>query len=99
MDNGQGRQFRLVAQSFRLEESQAQEALSGNISSGPASGSLFSLDEPLSPNVAAALSLVGYNIVTLPDAFAGKHGVLDPEIIDLALTLDTAGEVVANPIT
>ena len=52
------------------------------MSSGPASGPLLLLDESLSPNVAAALRLVGYNIVTVPDAFAGKHGVLDPEIIE-----------------
>ena len=40
------------------------------------------IDESLSPNVAQALKLVGYDSMTVPEAFPGKVGVLDPDIID-----------------
>ena len=43
---------------------------------------LFLLDESLSQNVARALKLVEYNIVTVLEAFEGRSGVLDPEIIE-----------------
>ena len=50
--------------------------------SGLASEPLFLLDESLSPNVAKALKLVEYSIVTVAEAFGGRRGVLDPEIIE-----------------
>ena len=42
----------------------------------------FLIDESLSPNVAQALKLVGYDAVTVSEAFTGRAGVLDPDIID-----------------
>ena len=42
----------------------------------------FLLDESLSPNVARALKLVGYDSVTVSEAFSNRVGVVDPEIID-----------------
>ncbi len=53
--------------------------MTGNIVSNP-DEPLFLLDESLSPSVAAALRLVGHNVVTVRDALAGL-GVLDPDII------------------
>lgn len=43
---------------------------------------LFLLDESLSQNVAKALKAVEYNIVTVREAFEGRSGVLDREIIE-----------------
>lgn len=43
---------------------------------------LFLLDESLSRNVAKALKLVGYDVVTIYETFGGRLGVLDPEIIE-----------------
>jgi predicted nuclease of predicted toxin-antitoxin system len=45
---------------------------------------LFLLDESLSPNVAKALCLVQYKFITVFEAFGGRSGVLDPEIIEWA---------------
>lgn len=45
---------------------------------------LFLLDESLSPNVAKALRLVGYNFTTVFEVFEGRFGVPDPKIIDWA---------------
>ena len=40
------------------------------------------IDESLSPNVAKALKLVGYESVTVPEIFEGEVGVTDPDIIN-----------------
>lgn len=42
----------------------------------------FLLDEQLNPSVADALQKVGYNIVSIKEAFDGRPGVLDPEVIE-----------------
>jgi hypothetical protein len=42
---------------------------------------LLLVDESLSPNVAKALKLVEYNATTVREAFGGRSGVSDPEII------------------
>lgn len=39
------------------------------------------IDESLSPNVAKALKLVGYESITVPEIFSGRRGVTDPDII------------------
>lgn len=54
--------------------------MTGNIVSNLHEPPLFLLDESLSPTVANALKLVGYNFVTVRDAFSTR-GVLDPDII------------------
>ena len=43
---------------------------------------LFLLDESLVRNVARALGLVEYNFISVFEAFEGRSGVLDPEVID-----------------
>ncbi|MGI2336866.1 MAG: DUF5615 family PIN-like protein [Dehalogenimonas sp.] len=40
------------------------------------------MDEQLNPAVAEALRKVGYNIVSIKEAFDGRLGVLDPEVIE-----------------
>lgn len=42
---------------------------------------LFLIDESLDRNVAKALGLVGYNVTTVYDAFPGRSGVKDSEIL------------------
>ena len=53
--------------------------MTGNAASNPGE-TLFLLDESLTPAVAEALNLVGYNFVTAEAEF-GRQGALDPEII------------------
>jgi predicted nuclease of predicted toxin-antitoxin system len=53
--------------------------VTGNITSSPHEP-LFLLDESLTPAVADALNLVGYNFATVYDTFTDR-GALDPEII------------------
>jgi predicted nuclease of predicted toxin-antitoxin system len=53
--------------------------VTGNIISSPHEP-LFLLDESLTPAVADALNLVGYNFATVYDTFTDR-GALDPEII------------------
>ncbi len=53
--------------------------MTGNFASG-LDDTLFLLDESLSPPVAAALKLVGYNFTTVEEVFEGK-GAQDPEVI------------------
>ena len=54
--------------------------MTGNIASNPGEP-LFLLDESLTPVVAEALNLVGYNFATVATEF-GRQGVQDPEIIE-----------------
>ena len=54
--------------------------MTGNITSSPHEP-LFLLDESLTPAVADALNLVGYNFATVYDTFTDR-GALDPEIIE-----------------
>lgn len=42
----------------------------------------FLMDESLSPNVARALKLVGYDVVIVPEAFPSRVRVVDPDIIN-----------------
>ena len=53
--------------------------MTGNSDFDPDSA-LFLLDESLTPAVATALAAVGYNIITVLEAF-GRQEVQDPEII------------------
>ena len=53
--------------------------MTGNVASNPGD-LLFLLDESLTPAVADALNLVGYNFTTAEAEF-GHQGALDPEII------------------
>ncbi len=55
--------------------------LNGKSPSPKADEPLFLLDESLDRNVAKALALVKYNVVAVSDAFEGRSGVTDPEII------------------
>ena len=54
--------------------------MTGNLSSSP-DNPLFLLDESLTPVVAEALAIVGYNFVTA-EAVLGRRGAKDPEIIE-----------------
>ena len=60
--------------------------MTGNIGSDPTKPA-FLLDESLVPNVARALSLVGYKFVDAVSIF-GRRGVKDPELIDWCRTYE-----------
>lgn len=45
------------------------------------SNPLFIIDDSLDWNVAKALQLVGYNVTSVYEAFKGRPGVQDPELI------------------
>ena len=60
--------------------------MNGNLASNP-DNPLFLLDESLTPAVAKALALVGYNFATVEDVF-GQRGATDPQIIDWCRNTD-----------
>lgn len=55
----------------------------GRIASRP-EDTLILLDDSLSPFVADALSLVGYNATSVRNVFDNRHGVSDREVIEWA---------------